>query len=279
MAKKKTTTKKTKAKGKSLVVRKKSQKKELIWAGAKRVMGKAEGPKDIRERKIILLTSRVLDVSPFGVNILGSVPYINKLGLEQKAKRYSPKVKFVYNWVQRSRNDEDKAICECKLQVGGRDLCDWVTGECSPSSMKMGTLKGYQNHMAQTRARNRAILETFGTRIHEEMMANIEKLSKKQDVSDREVIEIGNATKTSVEEISNNPPFSVSKVHKKNGKEPETLFDVLSNRIENEEDDETTYKLMLKIRGRKVDKLLSQSAKDKLLDQISKKLGVKRNEL
>ena len=198
MTKRKTKPKKTKA-----IVKRKEDKK-LLWLGAQRLMGKPTDPQKAKERNTILLASKVLGVSPFGINILGNVPYINKLGLKQKAKEYSPKVKFVYDWINYSKEDTDKAICRCKLQVGGKDLCDWIIGECSPSSMKMGTLKGYQNHMAQTRARNRAITEVFGDRMHKEMMRNIERAYTKKVITSEEVEKVGAVVATSAEEIQQN---------------------------------------------------------------------------
>lgn len=181
-------------------VAKKSGKK-LLWLGAQRLMAKPKNVQEEREKKIILLTAKVLNISPFGVNILGGLPYVNKLGLQQKTKQYCSGVEFKYEWVKVSQDDADKAICKCKLVNKGKDLTDWVLGECSPSSMKMGTLKGYQNHMAQTRARNRAILEAFGLRVHEEMMENIEKLYQQREITEGEAAQIGSATTTSAEEI------------------------------------------------------------------------------
>lgn len=180
----------------------KTKEKELVWAGAKSLLGKPKDAKEDYERKIILLTAKVLGVSPFGVNILGSLPYINKLGLAEKQVQYNPKATRAYNWIQFSKDDTDKAICQCKIVIkGGPDLCDWIVGECSPSTMKMGTLKGYQNHMAQTRARNRAILEVFGVRIHEEMMGNIQKMVQKEQITKEQATTMTNAVATSVEEI------------------------------------------------------------------------------
>ena len=272
-------TKKKKAKSKALVKRKKFDK-ELVWAGGKRMMGSANGEKEKKERQMILLASKVLDVSPYGVNILGSVPYINKLGLHQKANQYEPGVRFVYDWITTSENDDDKAICSCKVvDKKGKDLTDFVIGECSPSSMKMGTLKGYQNHMAQTRARNRAILEAFGVRIHEEMMANIEKLSRKQKISDDQVESIGDVVATSVEEVNTKPPFSQKKVETKNGELPKNLYEVIDQRIDTEEDENKLWIMRSKLRKRKSDKLLSQTAIDKLCDKIQDKLGVPNENL
>ena len=199
MEKKKQKTKKPQTKA----VAKKSEKK-LLWLGAQRLMAKPKDAKEEREKKIILLTAKVLNISPFGVNILGSLPYVNKLGLQQKAEQYRSGTQFKYEWVNVSKDDSDKAICKCKLVSKGKDLTDWVIGECSPSSMKMGTLKGYQNHMAQTRARNRAILEAFGLRVHEEMMENVEKLYQQKGITEGEVVQIGNVVTTSAEEIQPN---------------------------------------------------------------------------
>lgn len=192
------TTKKTKTKA----VAKVKEKKEVSWAGAQSLMGAPPGPKEQNERSIILTAAKALNISPFGVNILGNLPYINKLGLKEKQEQYGSNDKIVYDWVQVAMDDMQKAICKAKLvDSKGKDLCDWVIGECSPVTIKMGTLKGYQNHMAQTRARNRAILETYGIRIHEEMMENIQKMIKSKEVNEQEVAQIGMATNSSVEEI------------------------------------------------------------------------------
>ena len=188
------------AKKKTKAIVKKTEK-NLMWAGAKAVMGKPTTLKEETERKWITLVSKVLNISPFGVNILGNLPYINKLGLMQKAKQYNKGVEFRYEWIKTSQDDTDKAVCQCKIVIGPKELTGWIIGECSPSSMKMGTLKGYQNHMAQTRARNRAILEAFGVRIHEEMMKNIAKLYGKKEITEQDASKVGEAVLVSAEEI------------------------------------------------------------------------------
>lgn len=175
--------------------------KKLLWLGAERLMSRQVPPE---ERNLILLTAGVLGISPFGINILGNQPYMNKLGREQKARQYDRNVGYKYNWIQRAKNDEEKAICECKLVSGEKELIDWITGECSPASTKMRTLKGYQNHIAQTRAKNRAIWEAFGVRIHEEMMTNIEKYYQNKQITGKEITQIQSILSTSVEEIENN---------------------------------------------------------------------------
>lgn len=164
------------------------------------------GSNEEKERELIRMTAAVLNVSPFGVNILGSLPYINKLGLAQKSIQYgNGKDKFVYQWPKRAEAEDDKAICECKVVRDGKDLTDWISGECSPKTIKMGPLQGYQNHMAQTRARNRAILEAYGVQIHEEMLTNIAKFLKAKDINSTQAQALatvaGKSVTTSSEEI------------------------------------------------------------------------------
>lgn len=181
-----------------------TDKKKTQWLGAQSLMGPKpqQGTKEYKERSIVLLTSKVMGVSPFGVNILGNVPYVNKLGLEQKADQYSKGVQYKYQWAKRAMDDNEKAICDCKVvDAKGKDLCDWISGECSSVTMKMGTLKGYQNHMAQTRAKNRAIREAFGKRIHEEMMENIRIALTKKEIDESQATLIGSSASSSVEEV------------------------------------------------------------------------------
>ena len=189
------------------VAKKDINKNKSIWLGSQTLMGKViQGSKEAKEREVVNMTARVLDVSPFGVNILGNLPYINNLGLSQKSNQYGEgKDQYKYNWVQRAINDTDKAICECKIVRDGKDITDWILGECSPKTMKMGTLNGYQNHLAQTRAKNRAIKEAYGVRIHEDMMENINTLYLKKDISEEQAkaltSTVGKSTQTSTEEI------------------------------------------------------------------------------
>lgn len=189
---------KKKAKTKKVVVGKEKE----IWAGAKFLMGGTQSEREKKERNLVLLASKVLNVSPFGINILGNQPYLNKIGLWQKAKQYAKNTRFQYSWPKFSENDSDKAVCACKVLNGSIELTDWVYGECSPSSTKMSTLKGYQNHIAQTRARNRAIFEAFGIQIHEEMMANIAEYISKQKGEDKNVSSLGSLTSSSAEEVN-----------------------------------------------------------------------------
>lgn len=192
---------------KSVAVATKKVAKREIWTGAQVLMGQVTpGSKEAKERELIKMTATVLNVSPFGVNILGSVPYINKLGLGQKSLQYGKgKDQFEYTWVQRALNDTDKAICECRIVRDGKSITGWVTGECSPKTMKMGTLAGYQNHMAQTRAKNRALLEAYGVEIHEEMIENIAKLVGGSQMTSTQanalLAHAGKSSSTSIEEV------------------------------------------------------------------------------
>lgn len=149
-----------------------------MWAGGNKLLEKSTNKDVQKEKNAILVMSNMLGVSPFGVNILGGVAYLNKLGRSQKLDQYS-KGKFMveYNWIQRALSDTDKAICDARIvdKATGVPQSPWMTGESSPASMKMGTLAGYQNHLAQTRAHNRAIEEMYGVEIHQEMLENLGK--------------------------------------------------------------------------------------------------------
>lgn len=215
-------TKVEKKKTKEVVIK----KEKAVWLGSQVLMQKFQpGTKEANDQKIVLMTARVLNVSPFGINILGSVPYINKLGLTQKANQYGKgKETFEYKWTKVAMDDAEKSICECRVMKDGKPITDWVMGECSPSSMKMGTLKGYQNHMAQTRARNRAILEAHGVQIHEEMMENIHKLYKGGQLQEEQAAALtqfaGKTTSSSIEEVNNEP---TKKEETKSDKEMESI--------------------------------------------------------
>ena len=152
--------------------------KKLMWAGANKLLEKSTNKEIQKEKNAILVMSNMLGVSPFGINILGGVAYLNKLGRNQKLDQYG-KGKFMieYNWVQRALADNDKAICEARIvdRTTGLPQSAWITGESSPASMKMGTLAGYQNHLAQTRAHNRVIEEMYSVEIHQEMLENLGK--------------------------------------------------------------------------------------------------------
>lgn len=196
------------------LVKQDSKQKSLMFTAASFFMEAATpGSKQEKEVKIIRMVSKALSISPLGVNILGLNPYINKLGLDEKARQYAPKVEYKYNWVQIAKDDTEKAICQCKLVVGEKDLCDWVLGECSPASVKMGTLKGYQNHMAQTRARNRAIYETFGSRMHEELLVSVMGMVEQKESSPKDAQRLIGAVSSSAEEMQGQATESTPEKH------------------------------------------------------------------
>ncbi len=191
----------------------KKTKTEAVWAGAQSLLGpKPTNIEDLKKRNLVMTASKVLEISPFGVNILGSLPYINELGRKQKAKQYSKDTaRYEYQWIQFSKDDKDKSICQCRIFEGQKQKCDWVTGECSPASMKMSTLSGDQNMMAQTRARNRAIQEVYGLRIHEDMLANIYSLIKKGEVNESTANKLIGSASVSSEEMTKEPKPSEQK--------------------------------------------------------------------
>lgn len=185
---------KTKATGKSKALAttdSKKSKKELVWAGGQALMGKVD-PNDTKafaERNLMNVVSQVLQVSPFGVNILGGQPYLNNLGRKQKLKQFDPDVEFEYDWKQPALDDTMKALCMARLvDKKGKALTPWVLGEASNKTMSMSTLHGYQNHMAQTRAENRVIQHKYGVRIHEDMLQNIKLLSMKAKTEEEKLL-------------------------------------------------------------------------------------------
>jgi hypothetical protein len=180
----------------------KEEKSKPTWAGAQALLSPTTaGTKEDKEKKLVIWTARALGVSPFGVNILSGMPYPNKLGLRQKAEEYHGEIMFEYKWVKVAEDDTQKAICECRMIKNGKPLTDYILGECSPSTIRMGTLKGYQNHMAQTRARNRCIWEIDGSRIHEDLIRGIERLQAEKTINSQTAEKIMKGSQTSAEEM------------------------------------------------------------------------------
>lgn len=150
--------------------------RKVAFAGAQRILVKPQTPKEQHERDLIMLVSRALEIHPFGINLLGGLPYTNNMGRKDKMAQYESKAQFEYQWVQRALTDADKAICEARIVVGNKALCGWVVGECSPMTIKMKPLQGYQNHMAQTRAENRAFEAAFGARMRFDLFEGIQRV-------------------------------------------------------------------------------------------------------
>ena len=165
--------------GKELAAAKK-EKQHLIFAGASKLLGvdpKKMTPSDIVTHKARALVGTALNIPINTVVILGSQPYVDNHGRKWKLDEWLGKGtwQFEYRWVQYAKNDEEKAIVECRIVKGGKGLCGWAIGECSPKSIKMSTLAGYQNHLAQTRAENRAFEAAFGTRFRSELYEGVAK--------------------------------------------------------------------------------------------------------
>ncbi|MCK5061746.1 hypothetical protein KAR28_04295 [Candidatus Parcubacteria bacterium] len=158
----------------------KPAKRSDEWIGGVKLLEKSTNKEVLKNRDTIMVTAHVLNVTPLGIVVLGGQPYLNKLGRKDKLVQYGKgKWSVEYDWVQIAKDDKEKAICKARIVNGNKKpLCDWAIGEASPASLKMGTLAGYQNHLAQTRAHNRAIEEFIGIRIHNEMIANISKLKQ-----------------------------------------------------------------------------------------------------
>lgn len=73
-------------------------------------------------------------------------------------------------------------------------------------------------------------------------------------------------------------------VGKTKSKQPKTikakdLVEFTLNKIKNEDNTDVLYQMMLKIRATRAGKLLTQTGKDKLLDVIMKKIGMKNEDL
>lgn len=165
-------------KSKAIIKREESGKK-LVWAGAQALMTKPVSQKEQQERNLVLFTAKALEINPFGVNILGNLPYTNNIGRKEKMAQYDKNTRFEYDRVKVSENDDDKAVCLARIVTIRKNkeiyLTGWVAGECSPATTKMKTLRGYQNHIAQTRAENRAFEAAFGNQMRKELFTNIQK--------------------------------------------------------------------------------------------------------
>src|SRR3990167_1899776 len=173
--------KKKQSRSKSLVSKKENQ--NLVFAGASRLMKSPTNSKENNERKMILTVAKAINISPLSFVIMGNLPYVDNKGRKEKLEAYSAGSKFEYNWVRRSEDDTDKAICEARIVTkSNKALTPWIAGECSPASIKMSTLKGYQNHMAQTRAENRAFEYLYGIKLRNELIVGIQKMMTSGEV-------------------------------------------------------------------------------------------------
>ncbi len=166
------------------------EKRELVFAGAAHLMGvdpKALRPSEIAAHKARNLVSKALGIPANTVVIMGNVPYVDNHGRKHKLAEYEPQAQFEYDYVQIATDDNMKAIVKCRIVKFNdkpdptvapgqtKPLCGWVIGECSPTTTRMQTLKGYQNQLAQTRAENRAFEAAFGTKFRTDLYEGVAK--------------------------------------------------------------------------------------------------------
>lgn len=219
------------------IVKKAPVKSKRIWAGANLLLGKAKSRQEQQERQLINLVAQVLQVSPFGVNVLGGQPYINNLGLKQKKEKYGTGTQFDYDWKQIATDDEMKAIVMVRIvDNNGKPLMPYIIGEASPKTIRMKTLLGYQNHLAQTRGENRAVRHLYGVRIHEDMLVEIGKRLKgaTTDADAKMLQQTAGATSVSYEEMQ--PPTSLDIDPEKK------MYDLTVARVEEIKKDENKLK-------------------------------------
>lgn len=183
------------------------------WTGAQALMSSPYTQKEKNERSLILFVAEALEINPFGVNILGGLPYTNNIGRKEKMSHYDKNARFEYEWRRLSENDTDKAICAARIvtvksENNGENiyLTDWIIGECSPATTKMSTLRGYQNHIAQTRAENRAFESAFGNKLRKEMFKNIQIMLSRGEVMTGFAEKAFAAGGPSAEEMGNEKP-------------------------------------------------------------------------
>jgi len=181
----------------------KKSKKDLLWAGGADLFGTYGSEKDQVKKNSLMVVAKAINITPFGANFLGGLPYINNMGLKDKLEQYHKEATFEYDWFKISETDDDKAICKVRLlKKDGKPLTPWILGEASPASMKMGTLKGYQNHLAQTRGENRCIRHAYGLRIHKELLENVAKMHGKGEVDGEVASQAISAASVTAEEMN-----------------------------------------------------------------------------
>lgn len=218
----------------------KARKKSLVWAGAKLLIGKAKDAKAEQDRQLINMVAEVLEVSPFGINILGNQPYINNLGLKQKKEKYGPKTQFEYEWVQIAIDDKMKSVVKVRIvDKEGEALMPYIIAECSNQTMSMSTLYGYQNHMSQTRGENRAVKYLWGVKIHEDMLIEIGKrIERTSNEADKKLLsKVAGAVTVSAEEM---PPATRPVEN-----EEQRMYDLAVKRIGEIREDENALRKAL----------------------------------
>lgn len=256
--------------------------KKLIFAGASHLAG--VDPKKLTQAEIVAhkartLVAAALDIPANMVVIMGNQPYVDNHGRKYLLEKYAPEAQFEYEYIQIAKDDTEKAVVKCRIierkelkpgdpeSTTSMPLCGWVIGECSPSTTRMSTLKGYQNHLAQTRAENRAFEAAFGTKFRKDLYEGIGRELEKepQGKDDQKIADVAlTAGNTSAEEVID-----------AKGKEQKTggTFDPFRNAeksIEAAKDAKTLEGLRARVRG---SKNFSPAQVNKLLGTIDEKIA------
>ena len=272
-------------KKKTRAITTRKEKRELVFAGATSLMGvdpKKLGPAEVAAHKARTLVARALGIPPNTVVIMGNVPYVDNHGRKQKMGDYAPRAQFEYDYVQIATDDTMKAIVKCRIveiDYHGDDpiqspvkkpLCGWVIGECSPLTTRMSTLKGYQNHLAQTRAENRAFEAAFGTKFRSDLYAGIARELGVKDAGEAPMDQVPvaelalQAGNTSAEEAVDMRPA---------GKQQPLGFDPFKN-AQNAIAQAFSTKALESLRGRvKGSKNFVPEQVNRLLEQINEKIA------
>lgn len=244
---------------------KKESQKNLIFAGVQSLLKKPTNQKEVIERKLVLAVSKSLEISPISVVIMGNLPYIDNKGRKELLSKYLKSgYKFEYRWPKRSENDTDKAICEARIvDSKGNPLTDFVVGECSPATIKMRTLNGYQNHIAQTRAENRAFEVLFGDRMRKELYEGLSKLVKNKEITEEEAAASLSAGYTSAEEAVD------LQERKFVSQDKNSSFNIILDKILNQYDKKILEEWRKKILS---SKNFNENEKKVLIEEIDKKI-------
>lgn len=203
---------KEKAAAKPRSISKRKEKRDLVFAGGNHFLDKPRGEAEAMAQKVRVLVAQALDIPVLMVVTLGGVPYVDNHGRKEKLNQYASGAQFEYEYTQIATDDVMKAIVKCRIMDSkGKPLCGWAIGECSPGTTRMSSLKGYQNHMAQTRAENRAFEAAFGARFRKDLFAGVARILQAEVVgatpaaSEQLAVQALKAGNTSAEEAAIDP--------------------------------------------------------------------------
>lgn len=168
-------------------------KKELMWSSASVLMADVTTDKQKLERKVVLALSDLYDLPPQGINIMGSNPYINNLGLTYKLYKYCGQVKEIETELLKPAHSvTDDAIAKTTIiLMDGSKFTAY--GTASPRNIKMSTVKSYQNEMAETRSYNRCVRKIITGKMYEDFLSRIKNFNKDQakDLSSVKSLDLG----------------------------------------------------------------------------------------